>query len=324
MTKTKIAKITFLALPTLVAAAALVVATENASAVTTRAFVLESAEDLAAGELENVAVRSSGEIVVGPDTVRLALDGVPVVKCAVQSADGQTTYFGTGNEGTIYRLRGSALEPVARTRQLLVTSLALATDGTLYAATIPEGRIFVVPTQGEMRELVRLENVESIWSLALDRRTGTLYAGTGPDGKIFAIDRGGRASVFFDSEQGHIMSLAIGEDGTLYAGTDGPALVLRLRGPGRAESIADLPGNEVTGIAVRGTDLVAIGNDFPTPPSAAAAARPRPGAPAATVDRPRPGKGRLYRVSPEGRVERIFADESAQLTAVELGEDGMA
>ena len=51
MTKTKIAKITFLALPTLVAAAALVVATENASAVTTRAFVLESAEDLAAGEL---------------------------------------------------------------------------------------------------------------------------------------------------------------------------------------------------------------------------------------------------------------------------------
>ena len=193
MTKAKIAKLALFALPTAFAAGALVIATEPASAVTTRAFVLESAEDLAAGELEHVAVRSSGEIVVGPDTVRLAIEGVPVVKCVVQSPDGQTTYFGTGNEGVVYRLRGTALEPIARTRQLLVTSMALANDGTLYAATIPEGRIFAVPPQGEMRELVRLENVESIWSLALDRRNGTLYAGTGPDGKIFAIDRAGHA-----------------------------------------------------------------------------------------------------------------------------------
>lgn len=327
MTRPKILKAALLLLPTVVAAATVAMVTEQASAVTTRAFVLETAADLAAGELEHVAVRSSGEIVVGPDTVRLALEGVPVVKSIAQSADGQTTYFGTGNDGVIYRLRGDALEPVARTGQLLVTSLALATDGTLYAATIPEGRIYVVPASGEMRELVRLENVESIWALALDRRNGTLYAGTGPDGKIFAIDRAGRASVYFDAPQAHIMALDIGDDGALYAGTDGPALVLRVRGPGRAEAIADLPGNEVTDLAVRGSDLVAIGNEFPAPPSATTSTtkRPRPGGTSSTtIERPRPGKGRLYRVSPEGRVERIFSDDAGHFTDVELAADGTA
>src|SRR5690606_37575391 len=102
--------------------------------------------------------------------------------------------LGTGNDGRILRVRGDRVEEVAATGQLLVASLALDTDGTLYAGTLPEGRVFAVAPGGALREVVRLEESEHVWALVVDGNT--LLAATGPHGRVYSIDRRGHAEVY--------------------------------------------------------------------------------------------------------------------------------
>ncbi|MCA9576136.1 MAG: hypothetical protein R3B40_30510 [Polyangiales bacterium] len=284
----------------------------HAGAVGTRSFEVDSAASFAAGELEGTTVLSQGTLAVGREVRRIAIDEAPLVYSMARAADG-SVYLGTGNDGKILRLRGDRVEEVARTGQLLVASLALDTDGTLYAGTLPEGRVFAVAPDGAMRELVRLEETEHVWALVVNGNT--LLAATGPHGRVYSIDRRGHAEVYYQSNASHVMSLARDADGTVYAGTSDEALVLKLLGPGRAEVVHDFPGNEITALAVRSGTLAVVANEFPSPPRVGAATDGVP-------NRPNTGKGRLFVVSPEGRTERVYAQDDGHFTCVQLDTDG--
>lgn len=302
-------------------ASALVLAfTESADAVSTQVFVLDDAASLAAGELDGTAVHSDGRVTIGLEARRLELEGVDVAWCIARGPNG-VTYVGTGNGGKVYRLRGETLSVFAETGQLLVSALAVGDDGTVYAGTLPEGRIYAISPAGEMREFARPEGAEHVWALEFDPRRSRLFAGTGPEGKVFAIDVRGDAEVFFDSEAGHVMSLAIDGDGTLYAGTSDEAVVYRLRAPGRAEVVYDFPGNEVTALAVRDGALAVVANDMPAPRRASAVRTKTKATKAATTSTPRPGKGRIWRVR-AGDAERVLRHDASHFTSVELAEDG--
>lgn len=284
-----------------------------ADAVSTRHFTLDDATELAAGELEGTMVWSTGQVVVGAQVARVALEGAALASSIVRGPDG-ALYVGTAEAGKIFRVRGENVEVFAETGQLLVSSLALAGD-TLYAGTLPEGRIFAITlADGAIRELSRPENAEHVWALVHDGRQ--LFAATGPEGKVFAIDARGNASVYFDADEAHVLSLA--RDGeVLYAGTNDDALVYRLRGPGRAEIVHDFPGNEVTAIAVHQGALYVTANDMPAPrPITTKTAR------SSASEPPSPGKGRLYRVDAEGRVERLHHDDGMHFTTVRVAADG--
>lgn len=284
----------------------------RASAVGTRSFEIDSAANFTAGELEGTTVLSQGTLGVGREVRRIAVDDTPLVYSMVRAPDG-SVYLGTGNDGRILRVRGDRVEEVAATGQLLVASLALDTDGTLYAGTLPEGRVFAVAPGGALREVVRLEESEHVWALVVDGNT--LLAATGPHGRVYSIDRRGHAEVYYQSRASHVMSLARDRDGTVYAGTSDDALLLELLGPGRAEVVYDFPGNEVTAIAVREGTLAVAANEFPAPPRVGAATDGVP-------NRPGTGKGRLFTVSPDGRVERVYAQEDGHITCVQLDTDG--
>jgi outer membrane protein assembly factor BamB len=284
----------------------------RAAAVGTRSFEIDSAAHFAAGELEGTTVLSHGSLAVGREVRRVAVENTPLVYSMARAADG-SVYLGTGNDGRILRLRGDRLEEVAATGQLLVASLALDTDGTLYAGTLPEGRIFAVAPDGAMRELARLEEAEHVWALVM--HGNALLAATGPHGRVYSVDRRGHAEVYFQSNASHVMSLARDADGAVYAGTSDDALLLRLLGPGRAEVVFDFPGDEVTAIAARNGTLAVAVNEFPAPPRVGAATDGIP-------NRPGAGKGRLYVVSPEGRSERVYAQDDGHFTSVQLDADG--
>jgi len=276
-----------------------------ASAVSTRHFTLDDAGDFNRGELDGAMVRSDGAVVPGVTTTRLGLGDEALAYATVRGDDG-SVYVGTGGEGKIYRLRGGEVAPFADTGQLLVSSLAIDGD-TLYAGTLPEGRIYTVAlADGAVEELVQLPDTEHVWALVHDGRR--LYAGTGPEGKLFAIEPGGQANVVYDASQGHIMALALdGED--LYAGTDGEAIVYRVRGTD-VSVVYDFPGNEVTALDAAGGVLAVAANDMPTP---------RPVTKSKNRSKRRTvGKGRLYRVSAEGRAERLHGDDDEHFTAVQI------
>ncbi len=294
------------------AASSLLFFVNPADAVSTRHFTLDDAASLSGGELDGTMVHSSGQVTVGVALSRVELDGAALAY-AVARDSGGAYYIATGDAGRIYRVRGNEVSVFAETGQLLVSSLAVAGD-TLYAGTLPEGRIFRVALgDGTVEELAKPEGAEHVWDLAY--RSGRLYAATGPEGKVFAIDPQGRAQLYFDADETHVMSLAF--DGTvLYAGTSDDAIVYRLRGPGQAEVVYDFPGNEVTALDARDGLLAVAANDMPAPRTTSTKTKGR------SNRAPRPGKGRLWTVDTEGRVERVFQRDDGHFTTVRVAEGG--
>ncbi|MFW5920883.1 MAG: hypothetical protein ACOCUS_03505, partial [Polyangiales bacterium] len=190
----------------------------SARAVSTRSFLLDSARDLSAGEMDGTAVHSDGRVTVGAQLTRLAL-GDEVAVAWTFARRGDSVYIGTGNKGEVYRLRGEKLELFAETGQLLVSSLAFGPGDTLYAGTLPDGRIYEIDGQGEAEELVELDDAEHVWDLVWDDERERLFAAVGPEGRVFAVDPQGQADVYYEGDAGHVMSLALADDGSLFAGT---------------------------------------------------------------------------------------------------------
>jgi len=305
----------------------------RAHASPTRSFVLDSASTLNEGKLDGTAVDSDGTIISGLQTRRTELPGVQSAKSLLVLPDG-SAYVGSGNDGKIYQYRAGAAKPFAETKQVMVSALASDARGTLYAGTLPNGKIFAVSGAGQLREHVALPGAEHIWALLYDDAKKILFAATGPQGKLFAIDDKGKADVYYDSEDAHVMALARASDGSLVIGTSDRALLLRLRGPGRAEVIYDFEGNEITALALRGAQIAVVANLFPksvTPPKPPAPpssdSHTAGNAPAQTPppapDRPSAGKGQLYRVTAEGQVEKLFTADEGHLTTVEWAEDDL-
>src|SRR5262249_10891194 len=135
---------------------------------------------------------------------------------SVVLADG-TVLLGTGNEGKVFRVGRGTAEEAATTGQMAVSAMAMAWNGDVILGTFPEGKLFKLPaggkSQGAATAFATLPGAEDIWGLAFDAKAKVLYAATGPEGKLFRIDQAGKAQVFFDSEEPHLMSVAVGDDG---------------------------------------------------------------------------------------------------------------
>ena len=290
-----------------------------AGAVGTERFTLETAADFNAGRLEGTAAHSSNRVTPSVSTTRIGLLDTELGYALARGRDG-ALYVGTGSGGKIVKITGERATLFAETNQLLVASLAFGPDGTLYAGTLPEGRVYAIDPRGTARELVRLPDTESVFALAYDARRSRLFAATGPSGKVFAIDARGQAEVFYDSDDAHVLCLALDAEGRLLAGSSDRAVVVRLTGPGQAEVLHDFPGNEITAIDVREGVIVVAANEFaaaPTGGTPTPVARPQ----LAGRARPRPGKGKLFRIERDGRVERIAQDDDTHYTSVELAPD---
>lgn len=304
----------------------------HARAVTTRHFSLDSASVFSAGKLEGSAVHSDGSVSPSVETRRTALEGVGVARSLLVRPDG-SALVGTGNQGRIYRVTAEAVEKLAETGEIVVTSLVAGPDAIVYAATIPHGKIFALDAKGKLSPFATPEGADHVWALVYDAKRKTLFAATGPEGKVFTIDAKGKSEVHLDTDAAHVMSLALDADGTLYAGTDGEALLYRIRAPGRGEVLYDFEGNELTAIAAREGVLAVAANQFPKPTGPQPAKDKTDGKDDEKTtdktdsdkktDRPKPGSGKLWRIDAAGRARMLFAPSSGHLTAVEWGEDGV-
>ena len=169
---------------------------------------------------------------------------------AVSDASGKL-YLGTGMRGIIYRFWQASLEKYYETGELIVTSLVAVGD-TLYAATIPDGKIFVVKN-GQGSLLVKLPS-SYIW--AMQRWQNKLYAATGTEGILYQIDLDTKEIVpLLKTTEKHLLSLAITPQGLIYAGSAPNGIVYCLAPGSQATVVFDLPENEVRGLAVANNKL---------------------------------------------------------------------
>ncbi|HEY3803835.1 MAG TPA: PQQ-binding-like beta-propeller repeat protein [Kofleriaceae bacterium] len=330
------------------AAAALCLCALPAGAVVTATWTVETYQQFDAGDASNAFITSAGELRPGWDIKRTPLEG-DAVWSALHLPDG-SVIVGSDVGGALYK-DGKKLVTVPGA--IAVVSLAQTVDGTVWAGTMPGNklwRIDVASGKATAGPQLPSKDVETVWSLAT--AGSTVYAGTGPKGRVFAIN-GNSVKQIFDTEDKRVTAITTTSDGDVWFGTSDRALVFRYDPKtGQTRAMADFAGNEVSAIAPYRDGVVVAANDLAETPSTTgktaaqleAAEKPTaskgqtakapdfgstPGAdkdPVAVADLGRKGakkgKGALFHVGSDGRLDQLHALTATYFTSVAVGPDG--
>ncbi len=296
----------------IIAGAALTI---DADAVGTRRVALRSAADLKAGKLEGVAVDSAGVVKAGLNLGSVPLDEAVTVWAALPLNN--RVLLATGNDGRLLEYAGGASKELAKADAMALTSLAQAWGGSIIVGSLPGAKLYEFKN-GKLEEWLTLKDAEHIFQLAFDEKAGVLYAATGPDGKLFRITRDKKAQVYFDAEEQHLMSVAVG-NGKVYAGASDKAKLYVIDGPGRASVLYDFGRTEVRAIAVRGGEVFAIANEIKDKRSLPSG---KPGDNKSSSSGGAKGKGTLYRFDKSGAPEQLLDDDSEYFTSLALDDAG--
>lgn len=251
---------------------------------------ISSRADLLKGESRGVSVTDTGALMLAPQFTQLFNTEQPYVWSTAIDTKGNV-YLGTGHDGRIFRVapdgKGSLLYDAA---ELDVTALAVTSDGILYAGTSPDGKVYKIMPDGHA-EVYFVPTDKYIWSLALFP-DGSLAVGTGDTGKLYRVRAAGAKpenSLLINTNQTHVMSLAVTSQGDLVAGTDPGGLVLRISSDGKAFGLFDAHLREIHALAPA-TDgsiyVLALSDSAGTTrpqPSAPQTQSPEGSLPAATV-----------------------------------------
>ncbi len=100
----------------------------NLFAVAPQFWRVHSLEDFLAGEDEGFAITSRGELRPGPSVRKVASFNDPFVLSQAGAPNGDH-FFGTGNDGKVYRLRGTELKAIYK-----------AVEPEIYAVCVPRRR----------------------------------------------------------------------------------------------------------------------------------------------------------------------------------------
>jgi hypothetical protein len=246
-------------------------------------------DDFEKGTPQGVALSSDGHLREAP-VLKETLTTPSTFVWSIAVDKSGTAYLGTGSPATVQRVgRDGKAFTLFETRDLTVQSVRLGPDGSLYAATLPSGKVFRLNPAatgkqddssaaivfdlgkegGESTEPNKPEkksdddkddkstgkkDVKShyIWDLTFDS-AGKLYIATGGPGAVYRVDPAkglSSAEQFFKSDEQHIRCLAWDAKGNLIAGSDGSGLVYRISPQGKGYVLFDAPRREITSVAV--------------------------------------------------------------------------
>jgi hypothetical protein len=242
-------KHTVFALALLLAASA----ASPALAVGTSNWTQTNENDWKDGTFDNVVATNLGDLKLSR-AVKTLLEQDPrvsSVNALALGADG-TVYAGTGPRGVLLRVKGDAVEELAKIDDAQIFSILVDARGEIVLGTGGErGRVLRVRKAGEApQEVFKAEGVQYVWSV---RQTpdGNLYAATGPSGRLYEIKPDGSHRVLLDTDENNLLSLISDGKDLLYVGTDPNGLVYRVnRRTGESFILYDAAEAEVSALAL--------------------------------------------------------------------------
>jgi sugar lactone lactonase YvrE len=251
----------------------------------TRTWEQSKFDEFEKGTAKGVAISSEGWLELAPSFKPLATTPSSYLWAITADSSGNA-YLAAGAPARIYRVTPEGqLSVIFEPKELQVQALVVARDGTLFAATSPDGKVYKIvrnapPAETTADKKSKQKGNESskksakkestaelsvdsaytasvyfdpktkyIWDLALND-SGQLYIATGDHGEIFRVDRSGEGSTFFKSDEAHIRALAFDKQDNLIAGSDGSGLVYRISPAGEAFVLYSAPKKEITALAV--------------------------------------------------------------------------
>ena len=321
-------------------AAVLMAASVQARAQGTHLWTQSQMEEFEKGTPAGVAIESDGHLRQSPGLTDLLTTPSTFVWSLATDKTG-AIFAGTGSPASVLRLAGRKGEDpfmLFEARDLTVQALRFAPDGSLYAATVPSGKVYKLnpgaPAKLDEKDATvvfdaakldqtapNLDNDYSgarshyIWDLTFDS-AGRLYIATGNPGAVYRVDLtrpSAAPELFFKSDEAHIRTLAWDGKGNLIAGSDGSGLVYRIDSQGKGYVLFEAPRREITSISIgpKGTIYAACVGDKshnPLPPL------PVQGTAAITITVVQPGSAQAANSSasvPEGTEIYALAEGQA-------------
>jgi hypothetical protein len=230
------------------------------------------------GTPQGVAIGSNGYLREGPGITDMLTTPSTFVWSVAADKNG-TAFVGTGSPATVLRVQKNAKPfTLFETRDVSVQVVRVGPDGSIYAATVPSGKVYKLDPNATTKQddssakvIFDINKAEQavagsagtakesgsshshyIWDMTFDS-AGRLYIAIGGPGTIYRIDPAhpdAKPESFFKSDEQHIRTLAWDAKGNLIAGSDGSGLVYRISPQGKGYVLFEAPRREITSIAV--------------------------------------------------------------------------
>ena len=203
----------------------------------TKLWTVDRYDAMERGDADGVAIRSDGRLETGPAKSMVYDTGKSYAWSLVSDRAGND-YLGLGGSGAgsgiVMRVGpdGKATK-ILDTKELAVQALAVAPDGSVLAATSPDGKVYRVPASGGAGTVIfdsatTEEKPKYLWDLAVGK-AGEVYVAAGAPAVVYRVPAGGgKAEVLFKTADQHIRCLMMAPDGTLWAGSDGAGVIYRI------------------------------------------------------------------------------------------------
>lgn len=225
----------------------------------TRLWSQSKFEEFERGKPNGVAITSDGNLVAGPSSTLVATTPSTYAWSVAADSAGNA-YLATGSPATVLRISPDGKQTkMFSSRDMNVQVVRVGPDGSVYAATLPSGKVYKLdPHASDMNEdnatvvfdpSTTAEKPKYVWDLAFDPE-GRLYIAAGGPAGVYCIAPGGKPELFFKSDEQHIRALAFDSSGNLIAGSDGTGLVYRIDKNGKGYVIYDATKREITSVAV--------------------------------------------------------------------------
>jgi hypothetical protein len=278
-------------------------------AVSTETWRVTGKDGFLTADLESLAISSEGVVILAP--AFQAVEGVEAayVWSLLAGKDG-VLRAGTGSNGVIYEVRGGKARELHDSVALSVESIAVGSDGTVYAGTAPDATILAIAKDGKVRTFADLPD-KHVWGLAIDG-SGRLIAATGDNAHVYRFDASGNPKAVYDGNVTHFTSLALSGN-TILVGSEEEGLLYAVEPDGKVRVVMDAKEDEVKSLVVAADGTIYAGVNPAAPPE------PAPAAAAATRAEPRPV---VYRIRPNGIVEPIWTSPDPTLQSLALTGDG--
>ncbi len=233
----------------------------------TRLWVQSRYEQFEKGQPGGASIASPGYLQAGPALKSVLLTPSTYIWDVASDPQGNA-YVATGSPATVLKVTPEGVSTKLFTsKDLTVQTVQIGPDGSLYAATVPSGKVYrIKPGQSGLDETSAAvvfdpatfaskdkpnEQAKYIWDLAFDSQ-GALFVATGGPAAIYKIDVSGatpHAELYFESDEQHIRCLLFEPNGNLIAGSDGGGLVYRIGKDRKGVVIFNAPKREITALA---------------------------------------------------------------------------
>jgi hypothetical protein len=239
-------------------------------------------EEFEKGTPQGVAITSDGRILQGPDVAEVVATPSTCVWSVAVDAHG-TAFLGTASPATVLRVtKDGKIFKLFESKDVSVQVVRLGPDGSLYAATLPGGKVYKLkpdttttqdeataqlvfdsarllePKPADSKSDIKPDDSKSdstshfIWDLTFDSQA-RLYIAAGGTAAIYRVDpvaAKAAPEIFFKSDEQHIRCLAWDPKGNLIAGTDGSGLIYRIDPAGKGYVLFEAPRREITSLAI--------------------------------------------------------------------------